>query len=90
MSDLPGFEELVERLSRTSRLSSAEASHLIDEVLGFLGDSVEQFVRRRHRELQHEGVSNSDIYRQVGWEIARRRFRAPVLSSRQIRRLIYG
>jgi hypothetical protein len=90
MSDLPGFEALIDRLTRTGRLSSPEAAHLIEEVLAFMDDSAEQFVRRRHRELQREGFSNPDIYRQVAAEATQRRFRAPVLSTRQIRRLIYG
>lgn len=90
MSDLTGFEELVERLSRTGRLDAREARHLVDEVLAFLDDSLEQYVRRRHRELQREGLSNPDIYRQVALETTQRRFRAPELTARQIRRLIYG
>ena len=90
MSDRPGLDELIERLSQTTRLSAREASHLVDEVLAFLDDSLEQFVRRRHRELQHEGRSNVDIYRRLIEEAAQRRFRAPSLSVRQVRRLIYG
>jgi hypothetical protein len=90
MSDLHGFEELVERLSRRSRLNVREAGHLVDEVLAFLDDSVEQYVRRRHRELQREGLSNPEIFRQVAVEATQRRFRAPELTARQIRRLIYG
>jgi hypothetical protein len=90
MSDLPGFEELVDRLTRSSRLNAAQAAHLIGEVLAFLDDSVEQFVRRRHAQLQREGLSNPTIYSQVVHEVALRRFRAPALSARQIRRLVYG
>ena len=90
MSDLPGFEELVERLTRSSRLSAREAAHLVDEVLAFLDDSVEQFVRRRHQELQREGINNCEIYDQVAQEAASLRFRVPGLSARQIRRLVYG
>ena len=90
MSDLIGFEELIERLSRLGRLNPREAEHLVDEVLAYLDDSVEQYVRRRHRELQREGLSNPDIYQQVAREATRRRFRVPELSARQIRRLIYG
>ena len=90
MSDLPGLDELVERLTRSSRLNAREAAHLVDEVLAFLDDSVEQFVRRRHQELQREGINNADIYCQVAREAASLRFRAPPLSARQIRRLVYG
>jgi hypothetical protein len=90
MSDLSGFEELIARLSRSSRMSERETGHLVGEVLAYLDDSLEQFVRRRHRELQREGLRNSQIYRRVAQEASQRRFRADVLSTRQIRRLVYG
>lgn len=90
MSDLRGFEELIERLSRSSRLSERETIHLVEEVLAYLGDSLEQFVRRRHMELQREGLRNPQIYERVAQEAALRPFRAESLSPRQIRRLIYG
>jgi hypothetical protein len=90
MSELVGFEELVGRLALRSRLTERETAHLIEEVLAFLDEPVEQFVRRRHRELQREGLRNPQIYRQVAHEAACRRFRSQPLSTRQIRRLIYG
>ena len=90
MSDLLEFGDLIERLTRTGRLSRREASHVVDEVLAFLGDSLEQFVRRRHRELQREDLNNEAIYRQLAEEVGRRRFTVPALSIRQVRRMIYG
>ena len=90
MSDLAGYEELIARLSRNSRMSERETGHLVEEVLAFLDDSLEQFVRRRHGELQREGLRNSQIYQRVAEEASQRRFRADGLSTRQIRRLVYG
>ncbi len=90
MSDVAGFEELVARLARSTHLSERETMHLVEEVLAYLDDSLEQFVRRRHRELQREGLRNPQIYQRVADEAARWRFRAEALSTRQIRRLIYG
>jgi hypothetical protein len=90
MSDLAGFEDLIARLARSGRLGEREARHLVEEVLAYLDDSVEQFVRRRHRELQREGLRNPQIYQQVAQEAAQLRFRAEALSTRQIRRLVYG
>jgi hypothetical protein len=90
MSDERQFEELVQRLTRTSALSAREADHLIEEVLAFLDESIEQFVRRRHGELQRAGLNNAGIYHQLMVESAGRRFRAPELTTRQLRRLIYG
>jgi hypothetical protein len=87
----PGeLAELVAYLVRTSRLSRSEAVHLVDEMLSFLHEQPEEFVCRRHRELQAEGVTNTEIFARLRAELARWRFRAPEYSERQIRRLIYG
>jgi hypothetical protein len=82
--------ELIDRLTRTSRLTRTEAAHLVDEVFAFLDESFEEFVRRRHRDLQREGRPNPAIFAQIAEEVRQRRFRGPALSERQIRRLIYG
>jgi polyhydroxyalkanoate synthesis regulator phasin len=90
MSDQVELEDLVDYLVRSSRLTAPEAARLVDEVLSFLDESPEEFVCRRHRELQAHGHSNSAIFTRIAAELSRRRFRAPALSARQIRRLIYG
>jgi hypothetical protein len=59
-------------------------------MLSFLHEQPEEFVCRRHRELQAEGVTNTEIFARLRAELARWRFRAPEYSERQIRRLIYG
>jgi polyhydroxyalkanoate synthesis regulator phasin len=90
MSDQAELEDLVAYLVRSSRLTAQEAARLVDEVLSFLDESPEQFVCRRHRELQAQSLANSEIFTRIAAELARRRFRAPALTARQIRRLIYG
>jgi hypothetical protein len=93
MLDLPAdieLNELAEYLGRSSRLSQGEALRLIDEVLNFLDELPEDFVRRRHLSLQTQGLSNSEIFVQLASELRTRRFRAPEYSERQIRRIIYG
>jgi hypothetical protein len=82
--------ELVEYLTRSSRLSPQEAARLINEVLAFMSEAPEDFIRRRHLALQAQGLSNRAIYLQVTQELAAGRFRAPDYSERQIRRIIYG
>ncbi len=84
------LEELVERLTQTTRLSEREARHLVGEVLAFLDEPVERFARRRHGELQREGFSNTDIYQRIAGEIGQRPFSMGPLTVRQVRRLIYG
>jgi hypothetical protein len=90
MSDLGDLEELFDYLARTSRLSSAEAARVVNEVLAYLGETLETFIRRRHHALQAEGLSNQEIFDRLAREVSQRRFRAPELSTRQIRRIIYG
>jgi hypothetical protein len=87
---LSEFEELIGYLARTSRLSTAEARRIVGEVLSFLTETPEEFVRRRHRALQAEGLANPEIFAQVSAELAQWRFRSPRFSERQIRRIIYG
>jgi hypothetical protein len=82
--------ELAEYLNRSSRLGITEAKRVIDEVLNFLDELPEEFVRRRHLSLQSQGLSNNEIFALLSNELRRRRFRAPEYSKRQIRRMIYG
>jgi len=90
MSEPIELADLVDYLARTTRLSRAEAVRLIDEVLAILDERPEEFVCRRHRVLQSEGLSNRDIFVRLAAELDRWRFRAPVYSERQLRRMIYG
>jgi hypothetical protein len=90
MSDPAELAELIAYLVRTSRLSPAEAIRLVNEVLAFMNETPEDFIRRRHLHLQSQGHPNSAIFQQVASELDQRRFRAPAYTERQIRRVIYG
>ncbi len=90
MPDQTELGELVAYLVRSSRLSPAEATHVVNEVLAFLDETVDDFIRRRHRALQAQGRSNSEIFTQIASELGQRRFAAPAYTERQIRRAIYG
>jgi hypothetical protein len=90
MSDPHPLEDLIAYLVRSTRLTAAEAARLVDEVLAHLGERPEEFVCRRHRELQREGLANGEIFARIAGEAAARRFRAPDYSERQIRRIVYG
>ena len=90
MSDPGEFDELIGYLTRTTRLSAREAQHVVREVLAYLNETPEEFVRRRHRALQAEGLPNPAIYVQLAAELAAWRFRAAPFTERQIRRMIYG
>jgi hypothetical protein len=90
MSELAELADLVAYLVRTTRLSRAEASRLVGEVLSFLDEQPGEFVCRRHRALQSEGLANSEIFARIAVELKNRRFRAPAYSERQLRRIVYG
>jgi uncharacterized protein YoaH (UPF0181 family) len=89
MVDDGDTRELVERLQQTG-MSPGEAERLVADVLAHFTETTEDFVRRRHRELQRRGVRNAQSYAVIGRELAQRRVRPPRLSERQIRRVIYG
>ncbi|MHA6793023.1 hypothetical protein ACVGVM_05785 [Pseudonocardia bannensis] len=87
----PGsHDELIAHLVRSTPLSAGEAARVVAEVLGYFAEPVEQFVRRRHGELQGRGLTNDRIFERLGAELATRRVAPPVLSARQLRRIVYG
>jgi hypothetical protein len=90
MPDLSELNELVDYLARTTRLTRPEAARVVDDVLAFLSETPEDFIRRRHLALQAAGCSNSEIFARLSVELQSRRFRAGELSERQIRRIVYG
>jgi len=90
MTETGDLEELVAYLLRSSRLSPSEARRLVLEVLSFLNETPDDYVRRRHLSLQSAGLSNAQIFAQLAEEMAQWRFCAPVYSERQIRRMVYG
>ncbi len=90
MGDAEELTELVEHLCRMTRLAPFEARRVVEEVLAYLSESPAEFITRRHGELQREGYANAEIFQRLAGELEHRRFTAPRLSERQIRRLVYG
>jgi hypothetical protein len=82
--------ELVEHLCGMTRLEPFEARRVVEEVFAYLSESPAEFITRRHAELQREGHANAVIYRRLATELKNRRFTAPALTERQIRRLVNG
>ena len=81
---------LVDQLVMSQGLTPSRARHLIEEVLAYFDESVDAYVRRRHRELQFSGLKNDRIYDLIVAEVGEWRFPASGLSVRQVRRIIYG
>lgn len=82
--------ELVAHLVRSTPLSAGEAARVVAEVVGYFGEQVPDYVRRRHAELQAAGLTNDTIFATVAGELGTRRFAAPPLTVRQLRRMVYG
>jgi hypothetical protein len=90
MPDVSELDDLIAYLVRSTRLSAGEAARVVDEVLAYLSELPEDYIRRRHAELQRDGKSNAEIFARLAREVAARRFKAPAYSERQIRRIVYG
>jgi hypothetical protein len=83
-------DDLLAHLSRTTQLSTREAARVVADVLAYFAETAEEFVRRRHTELQASGLTNPPIFERVAAELPRRRVAPPELSQRQLRRIVYG
>jgi len=90
MSDLSELQDLIAYLVRTTSLSPRDATRVVGDVLAYLSETPEDYIRRRHLALQAEGLANAEIFARIVAEVGQLRFRAPELSERQIRRIIYG
>lgn len=83
-------DDLLAHLTRITPLGPGGAARVVAEVLAYFSESTEEYVRRRHGELQARGLTNEKIFTRLGAELAARRVAAPELSTRQLRRIVYG
>ena len=83
-------DELIGHLAASTRLTPAEARRVVADVLEFFGETADAYVVRRHAQLQGRQLGNPAIFDRIATELRHRRFAAQPLSTRQIRRLVYG
>jgi len=88
--DVTADPELVERIATSTGLIPAEAARVIEDVVAFHAEPVEEFVRRRHAHLKTYGARNQEIFVRIAEELAGRVVAAPPLTERQLRRIVYG
>jgi hypothetical protein len=81
---------LVERIAASTGLSPSDAARVVEDVVAFHAEPVEDFVRRRHAHLKTYGAKNDEIFARIAEELAGRVVAAPDLTERQLRRMIYG
>lgn len=82
--------DLLDYLQSLTGLPASHCRRLVEDILSRFDETLERFVQRRHLELKAEGLRNEEIYARLIEEVAGRRFVAPELSTRQVRRMIYG
>ena len=87
---MPVDNALVDRLVAGTDLTPAEARRVIEDVVAYYAEPVEDLVRRRHAELKTYGARNSEIFARIAEELGERVVAAPRLSERQLRRIIYS
>jgi hypothetical protein len=91
LDPLPVVEpDLVRHVIVTTGLSPATATRVIADVVAYFDETVDEFVRRRHHELRLRQVKNAQIWSALAGEISTRKFGAPVMTERQLRRIVYG
>lgn len=83
-------DALVDRVVDSTGLTPGEARRVIDDVVAWYREPVVEYIRRRHRSLHTHGVRNPEAFETIAGELRRRVVGAPELSTRQIRRIIYG
>ena len=82
-------QDLVRHIAASTGLPEATATRVVADVAAYFKESVEEFVWRRHTELREKRRKNDEIWPVIAAELGTRRFRAPELSERQLRRMVY-
>lgn len=86
----PAHADLLAHLTRTTGLGPGEAARVVADVLAYFSETTEEYVRRRHAEMQAHGLRNEEIFARLDTELARRRVAPAPLTPRQMRRVVYG
>jgi hypothetical protein len=88
--DAPYPEDLVRHVAMSTGLDEATATRVVADVMAYFGQTVEEYVVKRHQDLKSRNRKNDDIWPQIAGELRTRRFRTPEASERQLRRMVYG
>jgi hypothetical protein len=83
-------QDLVRHIAASTGLPEATATRVVADVAAYFSETAEEFVRRRHGELQRRQRKNDEIWPLIAAELGARRFQASEMSERQLRRIVYG
>ena len=83
-------QDLVRHVARSTGLDEATASRVVADVLAYFGQTVEEYVVKRHENLKSRNRKNDDIWPLIMDELRTRWFKADELTERQLRRMVYG
>ena len=86
----PFPQDLARYLVASTGLPQPTVVRVIADVATYYSETVEEFVGRRHAELQRRQYKNDEIWPLIMAELGQRRFPAPALSERQLRRIVYS
>lgn len=81
---------LLSHVVATTSLTPGEAARVIEDVIAFHAQPVEDYVRTRHAALKTYGARNPEIFARIAEELTERVVAPPDLSERQLRRIVYG
>jgi hypothetical protein len=85
----PFPQDLARYLAASTGLPQTTALRVVADVATYFNETIDEFVRRRHAELQRRQRTNDEIWPLIAAELGQRRFAAPGLSQRQLRRIVY-
>jgi hypothetical protein len=82
--------ELVRHVAASTGLPGPVAARVVADVVAYFSETTEEYVRRRHRELQAREKRNAEIWTVIADELTRRPVASGSPSERRLRRIVYG
>ena len=83
-------QDLVRHVADSTGLPTSTATRVVADINAYYSATVDEYVRRRHAELKGSHWKNDEIWPLIAAEVGARRFGAPGLTERQLRRMVYG
>ncbi len=82
--------DLVRHVASSTGLPGPVAARVVADVVAYFRETTEEYVRRRHRELQARERRNDEIWAVIAAELDARPVAPGPVSARRLRRIVYG